>query len=343
MQVGNIFLYYPEEIKLNWEANMKKLLLTTSAMAFAFGTFAQAATLKLGHNLAEEHPTSMALSLFADTVKEKSDGKLKIKLYFNGVLGSEREVLEQVQNGAVDMTRVGAASLESFSPVYSAFSLPYLFNDKEHFYKVMNSDVGQKIYDSAAAQGFQGLTYFDGGARSFYTKSKLINEPADLKGQKIRVMNSQTAIRMIELLGGTPTPMPYGELYTALQQGVIDGAENNPTALTLGRHGEVAKFYSLDEHSRIPDFLIISTKTWKKLSEEEQKILKEAAYEATIYHIEIWNKEVEKALSEAKNEMGVTIITPEKKPFRDAVSPLYEEYMKDSTIADIVNAIRKIN
>ncbi len=256
--------------------------------------------LKLAHNLGKDHPVNKALEKFADEVKEKTNGEVTIKIYPNGVLGSEKEVLEQVQSGAVDMTKVSAGALESFSKEYSVFSLPYIFESKDHYRKVMDSDVAQGIYQSTKDKGFVGLTYFDSGARSFYTKDTPIKTPDDLKGLKIRVMDSPTAIEMVKLMGGTPTPMPYGEIYTALQQGVVDGAESNPTALTTGKHGEVAKAFSKNEHTMIPDIAVISEKTWESLTEDQQKAFKEAAQDATKYHTEIWNKAIDQAVKKRK-------------------------------------------
>ena len=238
------------------------------------------------------------------------------------------------------MTRVGAATLENFDPIFKAFTLPYLFTGKDNFYQVMEGPIVEKIYQSTKDSGYIGLTFFDGGARSFYTKNKAINKPEDLKGQKLRVMDSQTAIKMVQLMGGTPTPMPYGEIYGALQQGVIDGAENNATALTLGRHGEVTKFYSMDEHNMIPDFMIISVKSWDKLTPAEQKVVKESAKAATVYHKELWGNAETEALKIAAEKMGVTIVRPDKQAFIDKVKPIYDEYAKDPLINGVVTEIR---
>ncbi|WP_316860148.1 TRAP transporter substrate-binding protein [uncultured Cohaesibacter sp.] len=320
---------------------MNKLMMGIAAVAMMVtaGNVNAATRMKLAHNLAEDHPTSQALQHFVDEVEQKTNGDVKIKLFLNGVLGSEREVLEQLQNGAVDMTRVGASSLENFDSIFQAFTLPYLFDSEDTFYKVMEGPIADKIYAASKDSGFVGLTFFDGGARSFYTKDRPINKPEDLKGEKIRVMNSHTSIRMVELMGGTPTPLAYGEIYTALQQGVIDGAENNPTALTLGRHGEVVKYYSFDEHGRIPDFLVISNKAMDKLTPEQQAIVKEAARNATKFHRGLWEAAVKTAIDEAQNKLHVQISYPEKAPFREAVKPLYDEYRKDPAINELVTEI----
>ncbi|NGP45119.1 TRAP transporter substrate-binding protein [Bacillaceae bacterium SIJ1] len=316
-------------------------LLLLAGCGGSNGASGDAKQLRLAHNLSEEHPVHKALENFSEGVEEKTNGEVTVKLFANGVLGSEKEVLEQLQSGAVDMTKVSAGALESFASEYSVFSLPYIFESKEHYRTVMESDVVQGIYQSTADQGFLGLTYFDSGARSFYTKDTPIQTPADLAGLKIRVMDSPTAIQMVELLGGTPTPMPYGEIYTALQQGVVDGAESNPTALTTGKHGEVAKAFSFNEHTMIPDVAIISQKTWDSLSDEHKVALEEAAQEATKYHTEIWNKAMDEAVTDAE-EMGVEFYEVEKEPFIDAVQPLHDEFMKDEDIAQIIEDMKAL-
>ncbi|MEH7493026.1 TRAP transporter substrate-binding protein [Neobacillus niacini] len=300
-------------------------------------------TFKLAHNMSEDHPVHIALEDFSKKVEEKSDGKMKVEIFANGVLGAEKEVLEQLQGGAVDMTKVSAAALESFAPEYAVFSLPYLFVSKDHFYKSMESEAVQKLYLANKDKKFVGLTYYDSGARSFYTKDKAINKPEDLKGLKIRVQDSPTAIDMVKLLGGNATPMAYGEVYTALQAGVIDGAESNETALTTGKHGEVAKEFSINEHTMIPDILVMSSTTWDSLSEEQQKILTEAAQSSTEYQKELWNKAIEEAKTEAESKMGVKFNEVDKEPFIEKVKPMHEEYSKKNPkIKEIMDAIEAL-
>jgi tripartite ATP-independent transporter DctP family solute receptor len=238
------------------------------------------------------------------------------------------------------MTRVGASTLETFDPLYSAFALPYLFDDREHMYTALEGDAGKFVYEQTMDTGLKGLTFFDGGERNFYTLSKPIMTPDDLRGQKIRVMNSPTAIKMVQLIGGTPTPLAYGEIFTSLQQGVIDGAENNPTALTLGRHGEVAKYYSFDRHNRIPDFVVISTNSWKKLTPEQQEAVQESADIARDFQKELWGTEEKLAIEEAKEKMGVQFFYPEIEPFREKVAPLYDEYRANPDIAKLLDLIQ---
>ncbi|WP_134699260.1 TRAP transporter substrate-binding protein [Ammoniphilus sp. YIM 78166] len=303
----------------------------------------KAQTLKLAHNLSEDHPVHKALVEFATTVEEKSNASVKVQIFANGVLGGEKEVLEQLKGGAVDMTRVSAGALENFAPEYAVFSLPYLFVSQDHYYKAMDSEAVQKLYEANKDKGFVGLTFYDSGARSFYTKDKAIQTPEDLKGLKIRVMDSPTAIKMVQLLGGNPTPMAYGEIYTALQSGVIDGAESNETALTTGKHGEVAKQFSINQHTMIPDVLVISSKTWDGLSAEQQQIVKEAAKASTESQKVLWNQAIEEAKAEAQSKLGVTFNEVDKAPFIEKVQPMHEEYSnKDPKIKEIIDAFEAL-
>ncbi len=295
--------------------------------------------LRMAHNLAEDHPLHLAALKFAEEVEKNTNGTVTVTVFPNAILGSEVEAIEQLSNGALDMCRAGGGSLENFNSIFSAFAIPYLFDSEESFYAVMNSEIADEVYTMTESSGFIGLTYYDGGARSFYT-NKEVNSPEDLAGLKIRVMENPTSIAMMDALNASAVPMAYGDIYTALQQGVLDGAENNPTALTMGKHGEVAKYYCLDEHMRIPDFLIISNQTWAKLNPEQQQALKDAAAVSTEYHTELWKTAVEEALVSAEKDYGVTITNPDKTAFRDACAPLYDN-LKESN-PDVYEMVQRI-
>lgn len=313
-------------------------LMACVAVASVSFTASAATVLKLSHNQDRNHPVHKSMQYMADKVKEYTHGEVKIRIYPNGQLGTQRESMELLQNGALDIAKSNASELESFEPAYGAFNIPYIFHNRDHFYATLKGKVGDEILNASAGKGFIGLTYYDGGARSFYAQ-KPINSPADLKGMKIRVQPSPTAVNMIKLMGGSPTPLAYGELYTALQQGVVDGAENNETALTNSRHGEVAKFYSMDEHTMIPDVLVISEKSWAKLTPEQQVEVKKAAKESMMYHKELWTKMIGDAVEKAKNSMGVKFVTVEKQPFIDAVKPMHDEALNNPQIASYVKEI----
>lgn len=313
-------------------------MLTSAALIISAAPVSATTILKLSHNQGRTHPVHKSLKYFAEKVQEYTHGDVKVRVYPNGQLGTQRESMELLQNGALDMAKSNASELESFAPAYGAFNIPYLFHNRDHFYKVLTGKVGRDILNSSKGKGFIGLTYYDGGARSFYA-NKAIRTPSDLKGMKIRVQPSPTAIEMIKLMGGSPTPLAFGELYTALQQGVVDGAENNPTALTSSRHGEVAKIYSMDEHTMIPDVLVISETSWNKLSSADKKAIRKAARESMMYHKKLWTKVIKKAMEKAKKTMGVSFIEVNKQPFIDAVKPLHDEALQKPAIASYVKAI----
>lgn len=313
------------------------LIACAVAATASLPTYA-ATTFKLSHNQDRTHPVHKSMQFMADEVKKLTDGEVKIRIYPNGQLGTQRESMELMQNGALDMVKSNASEMESFEPAYGAFNIPYIFRDRDHYYRAMEGEVGQKILSTSYDKGFIGLTYYDGGSRSFYA-NKEINSPADLAGLKIRVQPSPTAVNMIKLMGGSPTPLAYGELYTALQQGVVDGAENNPTALTNSRHGEVAKVYSLDEHTMIPDVLLISSKAWEKLTKEEQEAVKKAADDSMAYHKVLWKEMTDAAVEKAKESMNVKVVQVEKQPFIDAVKPMHDEALKNPAIAEYVKGI----
>lgn len=296
--------------------------------------------LRLAHNQPLEHPIHQSLVEFGRLVEEKSDQNIKVKIYANGQLGSEREVIELTQTGAVDISKVSASALEGFEPDYSIFSLPYVFDDYKDFQSTMqNEDVTSKIYNQTEEIGFVGLTYYNAGVRNLYTKNQPVNSPDEMNGLKVRVQPSQTSVKMIEAFGGTPTPMAYGEVYTALQAGVIDAAENNESALVSNNHGEVAKKYMYTEHQIVPDMLIMNAESLKSFSDEEQALIQEAAAESTLYHEDVWNQTIEEVKETAQNEMGVEFLQVDKEAFMKSVEPLHKEYAENEKTKDIYQLI----
>lgn len=281
-------------------------------------------TLTLAHSLDVGHPVHAAMERLAARVQERSGGRLRITLYPGGQLGSERELIELVQLGAIDLVKTSTSPLESFVPGMAVFSLPYLFRDEAHFWRVLDGPVGQEILDLGLAQGLKGLCYYDAGSRSFYTRARAIESPGDLRGLKIRVQNSRTSVRLIESMGGAATPIAFGELYTALDQGVVDGAENNPPSFLNSRHYEVCRFYSLDEHTRVPDIVLISAATWRRLDPEQQTWLREAARDSVHFQRDLWERTTRENLDQLARA-GVRILHPDKAAFQEAVRDLYRE------------------
>jgi len=295
--------------------------------------------LNLAHNLPQSHPVHQGILAFQKSLAEKSDGKLKIKIFPDGQLGSEREALELLQIGSVAITKVSAAIVSNFVPDYNVLGIPYIFRDKGHYFNVLEGNIGKSLLEKGSKYWLRGLCFYDAGSRSFYTKEKAIRTPEDLKGLKIRVMNNQTSINMVNALGGSATPMAYGELYTAIQQGVVDGAENNPPSFVSSNHFEVSKYYTLDEHSSIPDVLLIGTKSWEKLTEQEKKWLQEAADESAQAQKKYWAASVATSMQKLK-KAGVEVIRPKKSLFADKSKSVLEEITKDEVLKKLVTQIQ---
>jgi tripartite ATP-independent transporter DctP family solute receptor len=298
--------------------------------------------IKLGHGLDRSHPVHKAMEYMAEKVREKSNNQLDVQIYPSQQLGTERECVELLQIGSLGMTKISASILEGFSPSYTIFNLPYVFNGEDHFHEVLDGEIGERILLSSEKFLLRGLCYYDAGSRSFYTKEKPVTSPKDLEGLKIRTQESATSVKLVNSLGGAATPISWGELYTALQQGVVDGAENNPPSFYLSKHYEVCKYYSLDEHTAVPDVLIIGTKIWDSLTEQEQQWLQEAVNESVIYQRKIWTEASNHALEEVQ-KAGVEVSYPDKTPFVEKVKPLYEEYKDQPEIYNLIKEIKEYN
>ncbi|WP_043527690.1 TRAP transporter substrate-binding protein [Litchfieldella xinjiangensis] len=310
-----------------------KTLLTTAVALLAVGGSTAHAQQDVNLKLAyaqNSQPVKDALAKFGELVEEKSEGSVSVTYFPDSQLGGETELVEMLQTGAVDMTKVSGGLMGSFSPLYQVFSMPYLFDDQEHFRKVMNDQsIMNDVYQSTKDQGFVGVGWYDSGQRNFYMADTPIEEVSDLTGKKIRVMQSQTAVDTMELLGASPVVMAQEEVYTALQQGVLDGAENNEFALTTARHGEVVDYYSLDGHTRIPDIILISNSALESLSEDQREAVMESIRESTEFQLDEWAEAVAEAREQIKNEFDVEINEVDITPFQEAVQPMYER-LKDN-------------
>jgi len=300
-----------------------------------------ATVLKLAHGLDVTHPVHRAIVHMSDLVAERSNGRMRIDIYPSEQLGSEREALELLQIGSLGMTKVSCSVLENFVPRIKVFSLPYLFRDERHLLAVQEGPIGRGLLLEGEDYWLRGLCYYDAGSRSFYTKEKPVLEPSDLVGLKIRTQESPTSMEMVEALGGSPTPIAWGELYTALQQGVVDGAENNPPSFHLSRHYEVCRHYSLDEHTSVPDVLVISTIIWNDLSPEMRVLLQEACDESAVHERKLWKEASQRALDEVQ-KAGVKVYMPDKKPFADQVESLLEGYRSRPEIYELIQEIRTV-
>ncbi len=298
-------------------------------------------TLKLAHGLDQSHPVHKAMVYMAEEVSTLSEGSMRIDIYPSQQLGTERECLELLQIGSLNMTKVSANTLEGFAPSFKVFSLPYLFRDDTHRFAALEGAIGKNMLLETEQFWLRGLCYYDAGSRSFYTKSIPVHKPEDLKGLKIRTMESPTSVRMVNAIGGSATPIAWGELYTALQQGIVDGAENNPPSFYTSRHYEVCKYYSLDEHTAVPDILVISTHVWYDLSAKQQDILQQAVDSSVVYQKRIWREDTELALEKLR-QAGVQIIYPDKQPFRDQVQELIASYASDPEIFELIQRIKAV-
>ncbi|MGB0188487.1 MAG: TRAP transporter substrate-binding protein [Aequoribacter sp.] len=296
--------------------------------------------LRVGHSLDPSHTVHKAMLKMGERLQQLSGGTMAIELYPSGQLGSERELIELLQIGSLAMTKVSASPLEGFVPTMKLFNIPYLFRDQEHFFKVLDSDIGRDILASLKPAQLLGLGYYDAGSRSFYTTKKPVVTPADLASVKIRVQESQAAMAMIRALGGNPTPISWGELYTALQQGVVDGAENNPPSFYLSRHYEVAPYYILDEHTSVPDVILISRYVWERLSEQQQAWLQQAVDESVDFQRAQWQLDTEAALA-AVQEAGVQVISADKSQFKQQVSGLINE-LKAGELGAMIQRIEEV-
>lgn len=297
--------------------------------------------LYLAHNLPQTHPVHLGILEFQKVLEINSRGALKVKIFPDGQLGSEREVLELLQIGSVAATKVSAATLSNFVPEYNILGIPYLFRDKQHLFDVLEGPIGKSILEKGSKFWLRGLCYFDAGSRSFYTIDKAIRTPEDLKGLKIRVMNNQMAINMVNSLGASATPLSYSELYTAMQQGVVDGAENNSPSFVSSNHYEISKYYTLDQHSFVPDVLLIGTKYWEKLSEDEKLWVQDAADQSAQVQKKYWNDSVDESMKIAKGA-GVEIIIPDKALFAEkSISVIQDFVIKYPEMAPIVSQIKQ--
>ncbi|MFA9370206.1 MAG: TRAP transporter substrate-binding protein [Labilibaculum antarcticum] len=296
-------------------------------------------TLKLAHSLDPTHPVHKALVYMGQELDRISEGQMKLEIYPSGQLGSEQQCVELLQLGSLAITKVSAAVMEGFTNNYQVLGLPYILRSRAHSFNVLDGPIGEELLASTKKFNLKGLCFYDAGARSFYTIDKSIEKPEDLDGLKIRVMKSQTAISMVQAMGGSPTPISWGELYTALQSGVVDGAENNPPSFYTSHHYEVCKYYSLNEHTRVPDILIISTVIWNKLSDQQKEWLHAAAKKSVIKERELWAASEKESIKKLQ-ESGVKIVYPAKAQFAERVQELLNSYKEQPDLYELIQRIQ---
>lgn len=300
--------------------------------------------IRIALSQSETHPEYTGMEKFKKYVEKRLGDKYEVQIYPNELLGSQTKAIELTQTGAIDFVVAGTPNLEIFADVYEVFSMPYLFTSEKAYFAAMNdTDYMEKVYESTDDTGLRVMTWFNVGTRNFYAK-KPINTPDDLKGLKMRVQQSPASVKMANAFGAAASPMSFGEVYTAIQQGVIDGAENNELALTENKHGEVAKYYSYTMHQMVPDVLIANLKFLNGLSDEEREVFYDAAEVATETEMDAWETQVEEAKKTAEKDMGVEFIYPDINKFKDKVSNVQKEMLEaNPDIQDLYDHIQEYN
>jgi tripartite ATP-independent transporter DctP family solute receptor len=298
---------------------------------------AEPTLLRIGHGLPVSHPVHPAMQLFADIVRDRTGGALEIAIFPDGQIGQEVNLVAQVRAGKLDFVKASASVLERIAQAYRVFSLPFVFRDHQHWMRVTTNTVGESILASTASIGLIGLTYYDAGSRSFYGQ-KPINHPDDLKGLKVRIQPSPTMARLMRLFGAEGIEMAWDQVYTALRLGLVDGAENNVSALVVGRHGEVVTHYSSNEHTMVPDVFLISAERWQSLTSGQQTIMREAALTSHERMNGLWSAFQAESRAAAE-QMGVKFTAPDKKPFAARAAALTAELASDRPLSDLVQRV----
>lgn len=316
-------------------------LLTSATMAAASADECQV-TLRSSDTHPDGYPTVEAVRAMGDMVKERSGGRICIEVFHSAQLGEEKDTIEQTKFGVIDMNRVSLGPFNNLIEETKVVSLPYIFRSTDHMRKVMDGEIGAEIGAAFEPQGFVVLAYYDSGSRSFYNSKKPITSIADLAGMKVRVMQSDIFVDMMAAMGANATPMPYGEVYSAIQTGVIDGAENNWPSFESSRHFEVAGFYTLDEHLIVPEVLVMSKISYDKLTPEDQALIRQAAKESVPLMRTLWEAR-EKASEEKVVAAGAQIVRDiDKTPFIEAMVPVYEKHVTTDKLKSLVERIRAV-
>ena len=321
-----------------------RVTLTALLTSSAFVSAAQACevTLRSSDSHPDGYPTVEAVKKMGELLEERSGGRLCVEVFHSAQLGEEKDTIEQTQLGVIDMNRVSLGPFNNIIEETKVFSLPYIFRSTDHMHSVVDGEVGQAILDEFQNHQLVGLAYYDSGSRSFYNSQKPITSVDDIDGMKFRVMQSDVFVDMVDALGGNATPMPYGEVYTSIQTGAIDGAENNWPSFESSGHYEVAGYYTLDQHLIVPEVLVMSKMSWDKLSPEDQELVAQAAKDSVPVMRELWA--AREAESEAKvRAAGVEIVTDiDKTPFIEAMGPVYDKHVTSDKLKDLVARIQAV-
>jgi tripartite ATP-independent transporter DctP family solute receptor len=321
---------------------MIRMIGTSLVLAVAgLATFAQARDFRSADVHPTDYPTVEAVRQMGKQLSEQTKGKLGVKVFPAGALGSEKDTIEQLKLGGLDMMRINAAPLNNIVPETIAVSLPFVFRSVEHMRTVVDGPIGDEILAAMASQGMIGLAYYDSGARSFYTAKKPVKTVSDLKGMKIRVQQSDVFVAMIEALGANATPMPFGEVYTALKTGIVDGAENNWPSYESTRHFEAAKYYDMTEHSMVPEVLVFSKRIWDRLSKDDQATIRKAAKDSVPYMRKLWDEREQKSRKVVEAAGAQVVPIANKQEFIDAMKPVYAKFANTPKLQELVKRIQE--
>ncbi len=317
------------------------ILATSTALAGA--AYAECeVTLKSSDTHPDGYPTVEAVKVMGEKLKESTGGRICVEVFHSAQLGEEKDTIEQTKFGVIDLNRVSMGPFNNLIEETKVVSLPYIFRSTDHAHRVLDGEVGQEILAAFEPHGFVGLAYYDGGSRSFYNSQKPITSMGDLAGMKVRVMQSDVFVDMMAALGANATPMPYGEVYSSIQTGVIDGAENNWPSYESSGHFEVAKYYTLDQHLIVPEILVMSKASWDKLSAEDQAAVKAAAAASGPVNRELWAAREKESEAKVRAAGAEVIDNIDKTPFIEAMVPVYEKHANTPKLKSLVERIQAV-
>jgi tripartite ATP-independent transporter DctP family solute receptor len=325
---------------ISWR--LSRVMALVASVTISVAASAEARELR-GWNLhVPDYPGSIAMEEFAKTLGEKTEGRYTGTVYHNGQLGDQRFAVEQFAFDGIDFAVFSGGSLGDFAPALNIVSMPYVFRSEEHMFQALDGEIGDRLSDALAESNMVALAWYTGGARSFYTVKKPVHTPADLAGLKIRVPDADIFVATVEALGANATPLAFGEVYTSLQTGVIDGAENNAPSFESTRHYEVAKYYTLDEHLMVPEALAVSKTLWDSLSPEDQTIFRDAARASAQTQRSLWAERVEKSKQVLADAGVETIQVDDKQPFIDAMQPVYDKFVNTDELRSLLSDIQAV-
>jgi tripartite ATP-independent transporter DctP family solute receptor len=326
------------EIMLHYGKLAAAFTVAASLMA---GTAMAQTVLRSSDTHPDGYPTVEGVKYFGELLKERTDGRYDVEVYHSAQLGEEKDTIEQVRSGVLELNRISMAPFNGTVKESIVPALPYIFRSEEHMHKVMDGAVGDQIKKAFEGAGLVVLAFYDAGSRSFYNRQKPINSVEDMKGMKFRVIQSDIFVDMVAALGANATPMPYGEVYSSIETGVIDGAENNFPSYDTAKHYEVAKYLSLDEHTILPEVFVMNKAAFDKLTPEDQAIFKEAATESVAKQRELWAAKVSESRKTVE-AAGVEITNPDKQGFIDAMAPVYAKHVTDPVLIKMVEDVKAV-